>query len=230
MAETFYNTIPKKSDEELLEFVQNHQKYVKDAVDLAIVELKKRGKSIPKDEVEKINQNIDVRDGKNIEEVKPKKNWLSPFPLLITDIETAKKAARQGVYAIWFMLFITVIHLINYFRATNELNIPLAIYFCAFIMICWRMYRVSLGASVAGLILFVLERTISYSLFGIDKDSMLYLMFVVAFINSIRGAYAFQKYSRPQIAKVESEYSCSACGAEAVLSQNKCSQCGEIFE
>jgi hypothetical protein len=62
MTESFYNIIPKQTDAELLEYITNHKHYMKETVELAISELKKRGKPISDDELSRIRKDILERD------------------------------------------------------------------------------------------------------------------------------------------------------------------------
>ncbi len=62
MAETFHTRIPTLSNPELEEYLRDHSRYDAEAVEAALAELDRRGRSIPADEVDAIREDLRARD------------------------------------------------------------------------------------------------------------------------------------------------------------------------
>jgi hypothetical protein len=68
MEESFITRIPKLSDAALLDYTKNPQKYKREAVELAMRELAKRGHALSREELEAIRCAIGQQDGRPISE------------------------------------------------------------------------------------------------------------------------------------------------------------------
>ncbi len=176
----------------------------------------------------------------------PKSNWFYPQ---ITDLESAREASHQGVWACAAvagvtLLFYGLTHFnINPLRLTSYALIDSAL----FLLLGVGIYRKSRTAAVLGLALYVLERIFGSIEYGFKGSAVLVLV-VIAFVNSVRGTFAYRKYletaSNPpepalhpdthepqeQSGLGESEYLCSACGAGIAFGQPVCPSCGERLD
>ena len=166
----------------------------------------------------------------------------------ITDEATARTAARQGVWACGIVAGVTLLLYGLTFLDFNPLNLNeyALVDIVLFVLIGWGIYRMSRAAAVLGLMLYVLEQLYTWTEAGF-KPSAHIILFIIAFANSIRGTFAFHKYSEmPFLATpntispiseghaepepVKGEYSCSSCGRDIVYGQRTCPSCGERLE
>jgi len=123
-------------------------------------------------------------------EIKEKKyNWIWPK---ITDVESAKKAANQGMYASIFIAGTTLLLLGLSTQGFNPLDLDTysLIDIAIFVLIAWRIYAMSRTAAILGLAVYILEQVFLFNDFGF-RLSAVQMIIVLAFINSIRGTYTF---------------------------------------
>ena len=129
-----------------------------------------------------------------------KYNWIWPK---IVDIETAKKAALQGFYASIFIGGSTLLLLGLSYQGFNPLNLDAysVIDVLIFAIIAWRVQAMSQTAAIIGLAVYILEQIYLVNEFGFSMNAMR-IIIIFAFVNSIRGTYAFnvfRKYSNQQV-------------------------------
>lgn len=62
MADSFYEIIPKQTDDQVREYITNYKRYTKECVKFAAAELAKRGHPLTTDELAKITEDIRDRD------------------------------------------------------------------------------------------------------------------------------------------------------------------------
>ena len=114
----------------------------------------------------------------------------------ITDQVSAKKASRQGLLACACCAGATILCvLLGYFGPPRTDALVDAL---LFILIGWGIHRISRFAAVAGLLLFILERVFEWLNYGRGNTVvalLLALAFTLAFINSVRGTFAYHRYS-----------------------------------
>jgi len=123
-------------------------------------------------------------------EIKEKKyNWIWSK---ITDVESAKKAANQGMYASIFIAGTTLLLLGLSTQGFNPMDLDTysLIDIMIFVIIGWRIYAMSRTAAILGLAFYILEQVYLINDFGF-RMSAVQIIIVLAFINSIRGTYAF---------------------------------------
>ena len=123
-------------------------------------------------------------------EIKEKKyNWIWPK---ITDVESAQKAANQGMYASIFIAGTTLLLLGLSTQGFNPLDLDTysLIDIAIFVLIAWRIYAMSRTAAILGLAVYILEQVFLFNDFGF-RLSAVQMIIVLAFINSIRGTYTF---------------------------------------
>jgi hypothetical protein len=119
------------------------------------------------------------------------KNWIWPS---IFDKESARQAALQGTVAAIFVASITVLFATISLTGTTFMQIDAwsyvdAIFFAA---IAFGIYKMSRIASILGLLLYLLERIDMWLTFG-PKNIVIAAIFIIAFINSVRGAFAYHR-------------------------------------
>ena len=107
MTDSFYSIIPKQTDSELLEYIANHQQYMKEAVELAISELKKRGKPISDDELSRIRKEISERDSFWEKKEDEDADLFSPKwkKNIVTDSSAPELYSRHTLSSFSFLLF-----------------------------------------------------------------------------------------------------------------------------
>ncbi len=131
-----------------------------------------------------------LKTKKNKIEIKEKKyNWIWPK---IIDVESAKKAANQGMYASIFIAGTTLLLLGLSTQGFNPMNLDAysLIDIMIFVIIGWRIYAMSRTAAILGLAFYILEQIFLINDFGF-RMSAVKMIIILAFINSIRGTYAF---------------------------------------
>lgn len=116
----------------------------------------------------------------------------------IDDIESAKKAAHQGAYAAWFCAGVTLLLvLVNMMFFADEpfLGIGSAALFDVLILggVGLGIYNFYRSAAVAGLLIYWAEQGWAIAEHGRTNWIMLGIL-TIAFINGIRGCYAFQEF------------------------------------
>lgn len=127
------------------------------------------------------------------------------FWAAIDSIETAKQAAQQGVWAAAFVAIITAILAMASVSLGGSLpqgmpKIDAWSFWDAgiFVAIAWGIHKMSRFAAVAGLVLYIVEqivmRTSNPSLSG--SGLFLVVFFVLAFINAVRGTFAYHRFRR----------------------------------
>jgi hypothetical protein len=121
-----------------------------------------------------------------------KYNWIWPK---IIDTESARKAAYQGVYASFFIAGSTLILLGLSYQGFNPMNLDAysIIDVVVFTIIGWRIYAMSQTAAIIGLAFYILEQVYLVNEFGFSMNAMR-IIIIFAFINSIRGTYAFSVF------------------------------------
>jgi len=120
-------------------------------------------------------------------------SWIWPD---VKDLETAKLANRQGVWAASFVSVVTAV-----FAALGAAGIQLfeftfdalaLIDACIFGVLAFGIYKMSRIASVAGLGLYIIERADMWINYG-PKNVIIAGLLVLMFINSIRGTFAYHR-------------------------------------
>ena len=178
-----------------------------------------------------------------------KSSWIHPA---ITDEATAKKAARQGVWACGIIAGATLILYFLTYADFNPFNLDeyALIDISLFTLIGWGIYRMSRVAAISGLLLYALEQVVTWMEFGF-KPSVHIVLISMAFANSIRATFAFQRFSESAIMPTmltmptgldssfaspekhkteESKYCCGSCGRDIPYGESACPSCGELLE
>lgn len=129
-------------------------------------------------------------------------DWFWPK---ITGLESAKRAARQGVWAAMITVVVTSVFVIlahagvQVFDIGTEALVDAAL----FLIIAWGIHRMSRTAAVGGLGLYLLEQIHMWSTQG-PKGLPLVAILALMYINAIRGAFQYHKilHSRLNIRNV----------------------------
>lgn len=125
---------------------------------------------------------------------RPKKkttDWIWPT---ITDLESARAAARQGFWASIVVAVITAAVAVLAYAGFPILNVNLEALFDAllFAVVAWGIHAMSRTAAVGGLGLYLAERIHMWSNYG-PKGLVLTIIFTLMFVNAIRGTFHYHK-------------------------------------
>lgn len=129
--------------------------------------------------------------------------WIWPE---IIDDKSAEKAAKQGFWAALYcsgatILFVVLANFEPQFDAVNMYALTDAFLFTIIGFGIWRMSRT---ASVAGLLLYMFERAYAWTTSG-PKNPIIALIFVLLFIHSIRGTFAYHNFKKEEIEKPQAK-------------------------
>jgi hypothetical protein len=116
----------------------------------------------------------------------------------INSRESAIQVTRQGVLAAGLSCTLTLVFSVLSFGGFNPYNLLDAV---IFLVVAWRIYRLSFSWSVVGLIFFVIEKvdqlfrsTILHpNIFG----WIIAAVFVMCYVNSIRATWFLRKNKEP---------------------------------
>lgn len=137
---------------------------------------------------------------------KSKKNsfWLPT----ITDLKSAQDAARQGtavcVLIIIFSLVIVAISTATVGGTPSQGFIAMMI---AYGLIAFLIYRMSRVAAILGLMIYLGERLVLLAKYGMSGNFILTIFFIFAFINSIRGTFAYHRFRRQRTGAIQESHS-----------------------
>ena len=117
--------------------------------------------------------------------------WRNLWPD-VDDVESARSASRQGMWAALVVAVVTGI--VAAFQGLG-LNWYAFVDVGMFLLIAWGIRRVSRMAAVAGLVLFVIERI---AIFGQTKQTggIVAIALLLAFGNGARGAFAYRRLKK----------------------------------
>ena len=115
----------------------------------------------------------------------------------IVNQETAQKASRSGFWAAVFIAVVSGGAGALAYANINILNLSslAMIDGLIFAVIAFGIYKNSRVASVAGLFMYIVQRIDMWSQYG-PKNPAMALIFILFFVNSIRGTFAYRKYSK----------------------------------
>jgi hypothetical protein len=116
------------------------------------------------------------------------------FWLTITDIESAMSAAKQGLWACAWIAGSTILLVVLNAVGFRILDFNLSALLDAgiFLFLGWGTYKLNRAAAVAGLALFIYERVAMMATHG-NQITVLAVILVIMFINSVRGVFAYHK-------------------------------------
>ena len=172
-----------------------------------------------------------------------KQSWIR---FEIIDKVTAKSAALHGLWVCGIIAGGILIALMLRQLGFNPLGIDeyALIDVGLYSVIGWGIHRMSRVAALSGVVYYALGQVLMWQRIGF-KPSALIIVVLFAFANSIRGTFAYHRYSgesdkptaqdrkesgKESAAAIESEWSCSACGAAITHGQPVCGACGEQLE
>ncbi len=115
--------------------------------------------------------------------------WIWPET---SDDDSAKEAAKQGVWACSFIAIVT--GGMAFFQA---MGFDSAAFVDAFLfaIIGFGIFKLSRTAAVAGLVLYLIERIYMWATFG-SKNIAMAILLSLMFVNSIRGTFSSHKIKR----------------------------------
>jgi len=114
--------------------------------------------------------------------------WRGLWPE-VEDLETARSASRQGMWAAVIVAVLTAIVAAFGFLGADASAFIDAVLFG---LIAFGIYRVSRVAAVAGLLLFVLERVMMFAQTR-QTGGFVSLFLLLAFVHGVRGAFAYRR-------------------------------------
>ncbi len=122
----------------------------------------------------------------------------------INSLETAKTAAHQGVWAaVLVAIFNTILILISITMETAN-TAPISAWgfidVGIFVAIAIGIYKLSRIAAVIGLSLYLIGRIVLMISVGGNVASALAILFILAFMNSVRGTFAYHRLRRQRFA------------------------------
>lgn len=129
---------------------------------------------------------------------KESKNWIWPS---VSTLESAKEATRQ---AFWGAMICGIATFVVVILAKMEvegflkfnLNLSALIDSFLFLIIALGLWKNSRIASVSGLALYLLERVDMWFRYG-PTNPIISMLFIMAFINGIRGTFSYHKLLNP---------------------------------
>ncbi|BAZ03679.1 hypothetical protein [Calothrix sp. NIES-3974] len=139
-------------------------------------------------------------------------NQKKNFGLLprIESISDAQKVGRQGTWAACFVAGMTTLLVLGSIFAPLPLGIPVNVWSLidAVIMgiIAWRIYRMSRVAALAGLIYYIIGQISMFSASeGKYKVGFVTILITLAFVNSVRGTFAYHRLQKTEHSESYSE-------------------------
>jgi hypothetical protein len=125
---------------------------------------------------------------------KKESRWKGLWPDL-DDMDSAKAASRQGM---WAALFITVVTSVAAWFRILGVDRGALLDAGVFALVAFGMFWVSRFAATAGLVLFVLER-IAMLVMGQGAGGIVGIFLLLAFCNGVRGAFAYHRLRKQAI-------------------------------
>lgn len=122
--------------------------------------------------------------------------WIWPT---ITDIPSAQKASKQGLWASAWCAGATLVFVVLSVFGVSLYGFDLwaLIDVLFFILIGWGIYKMNRFAAVAGLTLYIIERAAMWSEYG-PKNPIVAILISLMFINSIRDIFAYHRYGKEE--------------------------------
>jgi len=114
----------------------------------------------------------------------------------IRDRETARKTARQAIWAAIFVVVVTLVFATLAAFGTSVAGISPAAFLDAAIfgIIAIGIWRMSRVAAVAGLVLFVLERLLMFPENHSTGSLIVGIAIAIAFANGVRATFAYHRF------------------------------------
>ncbi|MFD3157363.1 hypothetical protein ACFIJ5_10950 [Haloimpatiens sp. FM7330] len=115
----------------------------------------------------------------------------------ITSMETAKKVASQGVIASIFIAIITTISIALSMSGHAILDVDYWTFIDVglVLIIAFGIHKMSRIAAILGLVFYTAEKVMAIVLSG-GRFSFLIIVFIIAYIEGIRGTFAYHKYKK----------------------------------
>lgn len=122
--------------------------------------------------------------------------WVWP---VIVDIRTSRETSLQGVWASAWIAGVTAFLALLSTVGVKLMDFDLGALIDAvlFMIIGWGIFKLSRTAALAGLCLYLLERIYMWATIG-PKNPIIAIIISLMFINSVRGTFAFHRFSRYQ--------------------------------
>jgi hypothetical protein len=115
----------------------------------------------------------------------------------ITDLQSAQRLARQGTaVCVLIIIFSSVVAAI---ATSIDGTFPSQWFIAAMLiygLIGFLIYRMSRFAAIAGLVMYLSDRLVLLAQQGLSMNVIFTIFFVFAFINSIRGTFAYHRFRR----------------------------------
>lgn len=123
-----------------------------------------------------------------------KGNFLLPA---ITDLKSAQEAGRQGTaVSVLIIVFSSVITAISTATNGGTPSQGFIVMMLVYGLIAFMIYKMSRVAAILGLVIYLSERLFLVAQYGVSGNVILVILFVFAFINSIRGTFAYHRLRR----------------------------------
>lgn len=132
-------------------------------------------------------------------------NQKKNFGLLprIASLSDAQKVGRQGTWAACFVAGMTTLFALGSIFAPLPLGIPVNVWSLIdaviFGIIAWGIHRLSRIAAVAGFICYIIGQISMFSASeGKYKVSFITILISLAFVNSVRGTFAYHRLQKTE--------------------------------
>lgn len=116
-----------------------------------------------------------------------------PWPRIV-DLKTAGEASKQGVWAAGVITVIGSVQALSQF-SSGDTPMALASTVTAvwFVFAAWGIHRKSRVVAVCALSSYLLEVAMNITERGLVGSGIIWILFVIAFANSVRGTFAYHK-------------------------------------
>ena len=130
-----------------------------------------------------------------------KQNFFLPT---ITDKKSAQDAGRQGT-AVCVLIIVSnsVLTAISAPTGGATPSQEFIVMMLVYGLIAFLIYKMSRVAAILGLVIYVIEQLVVLAKYGVSGHVVVAILFVFAFINSIRGTFAYHRFRRLRAEAIE---------------------------
>lgn len=133
-----------------------------------------------------------------------KESFLLPT---ITDLKSAQAAARQGTaVCIVIMVFSLAIVAISTATGSGGLSQEFIFMMIIYGLIAYLTYKMSRIGAILGLLIYLGDRLVLISRGGSSAGLITAIFFVFAFINSIRGTFAYHRLRHQRVEAIQKSH------------------------
>jgi hypothetical protein len=115
----------------------------------------------------------------------------------VDTLEGAEDAAHKAAYFAWVVAGLTVLSILLFMLSGATLPtiaIIITLFLAvAYALIGWQVYELSSGFAVLGLILYAVDLVAGFAYIGFSVFGAIRIVFLIGFINGVRGTFAHQR-------------------------------------